>query len=56
MLGYIEYQESVRAYAYLILSSQVFARSGIVGNTAGALTAQLAFIVVQHMSHMQHIR
>ena len=28
--------ESVRAYAYLILSSQASARSGIVGNTASA--------------------
>ena len=35
--------ESVRAYAYLILSSQASARSGIVGNTASALTAQSAF-------------
>ena len=32
--------ESVRAYAYLILSSQASARSSIVGNTASALTAQ----------------
>ena len=32
--------ESIRAYAYLILSSQASARSGIVGNTASALTAQ----------------
>ena len=36
--------ESVRAYAYLILSSQASARSGIVGNTASALTAQSAFL------------
>ena len=43
MLGYIEYQ-SVRAYAYLILSFQASARSGIVGNTASALTAQSAFL------------
>ena len=35
--------ESVRAYAYVILSSQASARSGIVGNTASALTAQSAF-------------
>ena len=35
--------ESVRAYAYLILSSQASARSSIVGNTASALTAQSAF-------------
>ena len=36
--------ESVRAYAYLILSSQASARSGIVGNTASPLTAQSAFL------------
>ena len=36
--------ESVRAYAYLILSSQASARSGIVGNAASALTAQSAFL------------
>ena len=36
--------ESVRAYAYLILSSQASARSGIVANTASALTAQSAFL------------
>ena len=36
--------ESVRAYAYLILSSQASARSGIVGNTAIALTAQSAIL------------
>ena len=35
--------ESVRAYAYLILSSQASARSSIVENTASALTAQSAF-------------
>ena len=36
--------ESVRAYAYLILSSQVSARSSIVENTTSALTAQSAFL------------
>ena len=36
--------ESVRAYAYLILSSQASARSSIVGNTVSALTAQSAFL------------
>ena len=36
--------ESVRAYAYLILSSQASAISSIVGNTARALTAQSAFL------------
>ena len=36
--------ESIRAYAFLILSSQASARSSIVGNTASALTAQSAFL------------
>ena len=36
--------ESVRAYAYLILSSQASARSGIVGNTVSAQTARSAFL------------
>ena len=36
--------ESVRAYAYLILSSQASARSGIVDYTASALKAQSAFL------------
>ena len=36
--------ESVRAYAYLILSSQASAWSSIVGNTVSALTAQSAFL------------
>ena len=36
--------ESIRGYAYLILSSQASARSSIVGNTASALTAQSAFL------------
>ena len=39
-VGLLKISESVRAYAYLILSSQASARSGIVGNTASALTAQ----------------
>ena len=37
--GLLKISESVRAYAYLILSSQASARSSIVGNTASALTA-----------------
>ena len=40
----LKISESVRAYAYLILSSQASARSGIVGNTVSALTAQSAFL------------
>ena len=36
--------ESVRAYAYLILSSQASARSSIIENSASTLTAQSAFL------------
>ena len=36
--------ESVRAYAYLILTSQASARSSIIGNSASSLTAQSAFL------------
>ena len=36
--------ESVRAYAYLILSSQASVKSSVVGNTTSALTAQSAFL------------
>ena len=43
-VGSLRISESVRAYAYLILSSQGSARFGIVGNTASALTAQSAFL------------
>ena len=43
-VGLLRISESVRAYAYLILSSQASASSGIVGNTASALTAQSAFL------------
>ena len=43
-VGLYKISESVRTYAYLILSSQASARSGIVGNTASALTAQSAFL------------
>ena len=42
--GLLRISESIRAYAFLILSSQASARSSIVGNTASALTAQLAFL------------
>ena len=42
-VGLLRILESIRAYAYLILSSQTSVRSGIVGNTASALTAQSAF-------------
>ena len=43
-VGLLRISESVRAYAYLILSSKASARSGIVGNTASALIAQSAFL------------
>ena len=43
-MGLFKISESVRAYAYLILSSQASARSGIVGITVSALTAQSAFL------------
>ena len=43
-VGLYRISESVRAYAYLILSSQASARPGIVGNTVSALTAQSAFL------------
>ena len=42
-VGLYKISESVRAYAYLILSSQASARSGIAGSTTSALTAQSAF-------------
>ena len=43
-IGLLRISESVRSYAFLILSSQASARSSIVGNTASALTAQSAFL------------
>ena len=43
-VGLLRISESVRSYAYLILSSQASARSSIIGNTASALTAQSAFL------------
>ena len=43
-VGLLRISESVRAYAYLILSSQASARSSIVGNTASTLTTQSAFL------------
>ena len=43
-VGLLRISESVRAYAYLILSFQASARSGIVGNTVSGLTAQSAFL------------
>ena len=57
-VGLLRISESVRAYAFLILSSQAFARSSIVGNTASALTAQSAFLnnfedIVNHRVNIQ---
>ena len=43
-VGLLRISESVRAYAYLILSSQVSARSSIIGNLASSFTAQSAFL------------
>ena len=43
-IGLLRISESVRAYAFLFLSSQASARSSIVGNTASTLTAQSAFL------------
>ena len=43
-VGLLKISESVRAHAYLILSSQASARSSIVENTVSALTAQSAFL------------
>ena len=43
-VGLLRILESVRAYAYLILSSQASARSSIVGNMASSFTAQSAFL------------
>ena len=42
-VGLYRISESVRAYAYLILSSQASARPSIIENTTSALTAQSAF-------------
>ena len=43
-VGLLKISESVRAYAYLILSSQASSRSNIMGNTISVLTAQKAFL------------
>ena len=43
-VGLLRISESIRAYAYLILSSQASPGSSIVGNTASSLTAQSAFL------------
>ena len=43
-IGLLRISESVRAYAYFILSSEASARSSIIGNSASSLTAQSAFL------------
>ena len=43
-VGLLRISESIRAYAYLILSYQASARSSILGNLASSLTAQSAFL------------
>ena len=43
-VGLYKISESIRAYAYLILSSQASARSSIIENSASSLTAQSAFL------------
>jgi len=41
--GLEKISESVRAYSYLVLTSQAFARHGILGNDAESLAAQRLF-------------
>ena len=43
-VGSYRISENVKAYVYLILSSQASARSSIIGNTASSLTTQEAFL------------
>ena len=43
-VGLLRISESIRAYAYLILSLQASMRSSIVGHMVSALTAQKAFL------------
>ena len=43
-VGLLRISESVRAYAYLISSSQASARSRTIDKTVNALTAQKAFL------------
>ena len=43
-VGLLRISESIRAYAYLILSSQASARSSIIEDLASSLTAQPAFL------------
>ena len=43
-IGLMRISESIRTYAYLILTSQVSARANIIGNTVNALTMQQAYL------------
>ena len=43
-IGLVKISESIRAYAYLILTSQASARSNIVGTTGNALTTQQIYL------------
>ena len=43
-MGLLKISESIRAYAYLILSSQAYARPSIIGYLASAVSAQSAFL------------
>ena len=43
-IGLVRISESIRAYVYLILTSQASARARIVGTTANALTAQQIYL------------
>ena len=43
-IGLLRISESIRAYAYLILSSQPSARSRIIGNMVSARTAPNVFL------------
>ena len=57
-VGLLKISESIRAYTYLILSSQASARSSIVGNMASAMTAQKVFLnnfkdIVNHRVDIQ---
>ena len=43
-IGLVKISESIRAYAYLILTSQASARANIVGTTGNALTTQQIYL------------
>ena len=45
-MGLLRISESVRAYAYLILSLQASARSRIIGNMASALLPRKLFWII----------